>query len=164
MTCNRCISPMCLCSVAQSCPALGDLLNCSPPGSSERGIFQARTLRWIAISSTRGSSWPRNWTHVSWVFCIAGRFFTAEASGKPLLAPCSSTKYERKCSCSFVSDSLWPMDQSPPGSSVHEILQEKILEWVAIPFSRGSSWLRDPTWFSRIADKCFLIWSTRDFI
>ena len=35
------------------------------------------------------------------------------------------------------------MDHSPPGSSVHGILQARILEWVAIPFSRGSSWLRD---------------------
>ena len=39
---------------------------------------------------------------------------------------------------------LWdPMDCSPPGSSVHGILQARILEWVAIPFSRGSSWSRD---------------------
>ena len=40
---------------------------------------------------------------------------------------------------SVVSDSLWPMDGSPPGSSVHGILQERILEWVAISFSRRSS-------------------------
>ena len=43
------------------------------------------------------------------------------------------------------------MDCSPPGSSVHGILQAKILEWVAIPFSRGSSQLRDGTQFSCIA-------------
>ena len=36
-----------------------------------------------------------------------------------------------------------PVDCSPPGPSVHEILQARILEWVAIPFSRGSSQLRD---------------------
>ena len=41
-----------------------------------------------------------------------------------------------------------PMDRSPPGSSVHGILQARILEWVAISFSRGSSWLRDWTWGS----------------
>ena len=39
-----------------------------------------------------------------------------------------------------------PMGCSPPGSSVHGILQARILEWVAIPFSRGSSKLRDQTW------------------
>ena len=38
------------------------------------------------------------------------------------------------------------MDCSPPGSSVHGILQARILEWVAIPFSRGSSQLRSGTW------------------
>ena len=43
-----------------------------------------------------------------------------------------------------------PMDWSPPGSSVHGLLQEKILEWVAIPFSRGSSWPRDPTQVSYV--------------
>ena len=50
-----------------------DPTDCSPPGSSVHGIFQARILEWIAISFSRGSSWPRNWTQVS---CIAGRFFT----------------------------------------------------------------------------------------
>ena len=41
-----------------------------------------------------------------------------------------------------------PMDCSPPGSSVHGILQGRILKWVAIPFSRGSSWPRDQTYVS----------------
>ena len=40
-----------------------------------------------------------------------------------------------------MSDSVWPQDYSPPDSSVHGILQAWILEWVAKPFSRGSSWL-----------------------
>ena len=48
-----------------------------------------------------------------------------------------------------------PMDWSPPGSSVHGILQARILEWVAISFSRGSSWPRDRTQVSRIAGRCF---------
>ena len=46
-----------------------------------------------------------------------------------------------------------PMDCSPPGSSgwVHGISQARVLEWVAIPFSKGSSQLRDPTWVSCVA-------------
>ena len=44
-----------------------------------------------------------------------------------------------------------PMDGSPPGSSVHEIFQAGILEWVAMPSSRGSSQLRDWTWVSCIS-------------
>ena len=58
---------------------------------------------------------------------------------------------------------LWdPVDPSPPGSSVREILQARILEWVAIPFSGGSSWPRDRTWISCIAGRFLPIWATRE--
>ena len=53
----------------------------SLPESSVHGIFQARILGWVAISFTRGSSWPRDRTWVSCISCIAGRFFTTEPSG-----------------------------------------------------------------------------------
>ena len=56
--------------VAQSCPTLCDPVDCSPPGSSIHGILQARILEWVAISFSRGSSQPRDRTHVS---RIAGR-------------------------------------------------------------------------------------------
>ena len=52
------------------------------------------------------------------------------------------------------------MDCSPPGSSVHGILQARILEWVAISFSRGSSRPRDQTQVSHIAGRCFKFWAT----
>ena len=45
---------------AQSCPALGDPVDCSPPGSSVGGISQARILEQVAVSSSRGSSQPRD--------------------------------------------------------------------------------------------------------
>ena len=62
-------------------------------------------------------------------------------------------------SCSVIS-LCDPMDYSLPGSSVHGILQARILEWVAISFSRrGSSWLRDRTWVSCIAGRFFTIWT-----
>ena len=54
------------------------------------------------------------------------------------------------------------MDCSPPGSSVHEILQARILVWVAMPSSRGSSQPRDRTQVSRIAVRFFTVWATRD--
>jgi len=50
-----------------------------------------------------------------------------------------------------------PMDCSSPGSSVHGILQARILEWVAMPSSKGSFWLGDKTWISCIAGKFFTI-------
>ena len=53
-----------------------------------------------------------------------------------------------------------PMNCGPPGSSVHGILQARILEWIAIPFSRGSSRPRDRTWVSCIANRFFTIWAT----
>ena len=64
---------MCVCGgggvqLLQSCPTLCDPMDCSPPGSSIHGIFQARILEWMAISSSRGSSLPRNQIHV---FCVS---------------------------------------------------------------------------------------------
>ena len=55
-----------------------------------------------------------------------------------------------------------PMDCSPPGSSVHGILQARILEWVAISFSRGSSQPRDRTQVSHIAGRHFNLWATSE--
>ena len=63
--------------VAQSCLTLCDPMDCSIPGSSIHGIFQARVLEWVAISFSRGSSRPRNWTQVS---LIVGRCFTVWAT------------------------------------------------------------------------------------
>ena len=56
-------------------------------------------------------------------------------------------------SCWIVSDSCYPMDCSPPGSSVHGILQAKILEWVANSFSRGSPQASDQTRASWVAGR-----------
>ena len=69
-----------LCLVAQSCVTLCDPVDYGLPGSSVHGIFQARILEWVAISFSRRSSWPRNWTRVSH---IVGRCFTIWATGKP---------------------------------------------------------------------------------
>ena len=55
-----------------------------------------------------------------------------------------------------------PMDCSTPGSSVCEIFQARVLEWVAISFFRGSSQPRDQTWVSCIAGRCFTIWAIRE--
>ena len=63
--------------VAQSCPTLCDPMDCSLPGSSIHGIFQARVLEWVAISFSRRSSQPRDWTRVSH---IVGRCFTIWAT------------------------------------------------------------------------------------
>ena len=66
-----------LCGVPESCPALHDSVGSSPLGSSVHGVLQARTLEWVAVPSSRGSSQPRDQTQVS---RIAGRFFTLWAT------------------------------------------------------------------------------------
>ena len=58
-----------VCSVAWSCLSC-DSQDCNLPGSSVQGIFQARILEWIAISTPGESSWPRDRTHVSYISCI----------------------------------------------------------------------------------------------
>ena len=68
-------------SVTQSCLTLCDPK--SLPGSSVQGVFQARILEWVAISYSRGSSQPRDGTHVSVSPALTGRFFTTVPPGKP---------------------------------------------------------------------------------
>ena len=62
-------------------------------------------------------------------------------------------------SCPTLCD---PMDYSLPRSSIHGIFQARLLEWVAISFSRGSSQPRDQTWVSRIVGRHFAVWATKE--
>ena len=141
---------------------------------------------WVAIPFSRGSSWPRDWT---WISYIADRFFTVLATMLYLFTqPCPTICH--------------PMDSSPTGSSVHgdspgkntgvgchALLQgifptqgsnsglphcrlilyhlnhqrsPRILEWVAYPFSSRSSWSRNQTGVSCIADGFCISWVTRE--
>ena len=61
---------VCVYACAQSCTTLCNPMDCSPLGSSVHGIFQARTLVWVAISYSRGSSQPRDWIRISYVSCV----------------------------------------------------------------------------------------------
>ena len=113
------------------------------------GILQARILAWVAISFSRGSSQPRDWT---WVSCIAGRFFTVWATREAHRL--YNLKVKVNQSCPTLCD---PMDYTVRG-----ILQARVLEWVAFPFSRGSSLPRDWTQVSHIAEGFFTSWATRE--
>ena len=70
-------------------------MDCNRPGSSFRGIPQARILEWVAISSSRGSSQPRDRTQVSSSLALAGRFFTAVPCKKPVGAVITPFTEER---------------------------------------------------------------------
>ena len=102
----------------------------APPGSSVHAISPERILEWVVISSSRRFSRPRDETpvssisYVSWVSRIAGRFFITEPPGK-----------SKSINWLFVT--LWTVVHQ--GSSVHSIVQARILEWVANPYLRASS-------------------------
>ena len=162
---------------------LCDPMNCSPPGSSVHVIFQTRILEWVAMPSSRGSSWHRDWTRVSSVSC----------TGRRVLYHYTVLS----CCCVWLCDLI---DCSPPASSVygyslgkdtglscHALLQgifptqglnpalphcRRILYWlipqgsprtleqVAYAFFRGSSWPRNQTGVSCIAGGFFTSWAT----
>ena len=68
--------------------------------------------------------------------------------------------YSKKCENEVTQSCLtlcYPVDCSPPDSSVHGILLARILKWVAISFSRWSSQLRDQTWVSHVAGRFFTV-------
>ena len=81
------------------------------------------------------------------IFVVCMTIYTKEGEG------------EGAQSCPTLSH---PVDCSLPGSSIQGILQARILEWVAISFSRGSSRPRDRTQVSRIGGRRFNLWATRE--
>ena len=142
-------------------------MNGSPPDSSVQRIFQAKILEQVAISYFRGCSCPTDQTHVSrtshinrWILyhcttwkaplcldslnfirtIIRAYLFLIKIEWVSMYVAAKSLQ-----SCLTLCD---PIDGSPPGSSVPGILQAKILEQVAISYSRGSFWPRDRTCIS----------------
>ena len=114
--------------------------SCDPIDYTVHGLLQARILEWVAFPFSRGSSQPRDRTQVS---RNAGGFFTSWVTREaPKPPPFCSVKVKVTQSCPALCD---PMDCSLPGSSVHGILQARILEPVALPSSRGPSWPRNQT-------------------
>ena len=83
----------------QSCPTLCDSAECSPPGSSVYEILQARKLEWVAMPSSRGSSWPRDQTSISYVSCI-GRWILYHKGH--LGSPCMKGTYCTPLSLSML--------------------------------------------------------------
>ena len=104
----------------------------------------------LPFSCSRRSSRPRVWTPGLW-HCRQ-TLYHLRHQGSPL-----KVKITQLCLTLFDS-----MDWGLPGSSVHGLLQARILEWVAIPFLRGSSQPRDQTQVSHIADRFFTIWATKE--
>ena len=123
----------------QSCLTLCNPIDGSPPGFPVPGILQARTLEWVAISFSNAGKRKVKVMSLSHVRLLATPWTTVYQ------APPSMGFSRQDVSCSVMSNSCDLMDCSPPGSSVHGILQLRILEWVAFSSSRGSSQPRDQT-------------------
>ena len=102
--------------VAQSCPTLSDPMDCSLPGSSIHGIFQARVLEWGAIAF---SDLPTTTEQID----LWSMFHNLNNS------------FNMVMSFPTLHD---PKDCSPPGSFTHGIFQARVLEWAAIAFSEAS--------------------------
>ena len=101
----------CVCSVTSAMSnSLYDPMDCSLPGFSVHGILQTRTLEWVAKPSCRVSSWPRDWTHVVFVSCIAGRVSTAEWAWEDI--KCQNAKRQWSPS-STATEAMCPNYWSP---------------------------------------------------
>ena len=127
---SRSILKIRICSVAQLCLTLCDPMDCTPSGSSVQGTLQTRVLQGVAISSSRGSSPPRDWNCIS--SCISGSHLHWQV-------------WKDVCVLSHVwlFSTLWTVAHQSLLSMGS--LQARTLDWIAIPSSRGSSQPRDQT-------------------
>ena len=97
----------CCCLVAKLCLTLFDPMDCSPPGSSVHGISQERIMEWVAMPSSRGSSRPRDRTHISCVSYTVGGFFTTRPPGKQYNGGCQVLGEERESRCWWAQSCSW---------------------------------------------------------
>ena len=94
-----------------SCVWFCDPVDGSVPDSSVHGLFQARILEWVAISSPRESSWPRDWTWLSHVSWTAGGFFTCWVNFSDYNMPCFFSQMllgQTQWSTGVISFMIWP--------------------------------------------------------
>ena len=106
---------------------------CDPMDYMVHGILQARRLEWVVFPFSRGSSQPKDRTLLPHCGQI---LYQLSHKGSPVqlwrmrcIYPAAAAAAKSRQSCPTLCD---PIDSSPPGSSVHEILQARILEQVAI--------------------------------
>ena len=136
----------------------GPVVKNLPPNAGDA----VRSLLWedsVCLGATKvmrhnyGAHALEPWTHICWAHVLHLM--------KPACPRACTLQQEKWKHSSFRRVQLCnPMDCSPPGSSVHGILQARILERVVIPFSRGSFWPRDWTWVSCSAGRFFAVWAT----
>ena len=120
---------------AQSCPTLCDPMDCCPPGSPVSGIFQARILEWVAISYSRGSSWPRVGSNLHLLSSYIGRQIVY------LFATWEAPHTDCCCCCCYVTSVVSNSVRSHRGQPTRLLCpwdsQARVMEWVAISLSNA---------------------------
>ena len=139
----------CCCSVTKSCQTLCDITNCSTPQTTAHCASLSSTSTGVCSSSCPLSLWccPTVSSSVAFLsFCFHS---FPESPVSICFLSYSFSFLTAYCVCAQLLQSCLnlcnPMDCSPPGSSVHGILQARFLEWVAVPSYRISSRPRDRT-------------------
>ena len=147
----------------ESCLTLRNPMDCNSPGSFVYGDSPGKNTGVGCHAFFKGIFLTQGSNPFLLSPALAGGFFTTSTTwrnlwkslawGKGLeYIPDGECEGEATQSCPTLCD---PVDCSLPGSSIQGILQARILEWVAISFSRGSSRPRDRTQVSRIGGRCF---------
>ena len=175
--------------VAQSCPTLCNPMDCSLPGSSVHGIFQAKVLEWVAISFSRGSSQPRE-LNPGHPHCESERKWKSLSHVRLFVTPWTIwsmdlSRSEYGVGSLSLLQGIFPIQGSDPGFlHSRQILNQlshqgspRILEWVAYSLSSGSfrpkNWIRVShiagrfftNWAIReahIVSRCFIVWAIRE--
>ena len=143
---------VCPCSVTQACPTLCNPVDCSPPGSPIPGILQARTLEWVAISSSRRSCQPRDQTWVSFISCTAGGFFAAEPPGKHGSPPAFTAGHGETptvmpaLGCAEVSLAIGKACGRAQGSSTSTVSNQRVFTPQGSPGYRSESHVLHHHW------------------
>ena len=102
------------CAISQHCPTLCNPVDCSPPGSSVHGILQTRTLEWVAIPFSRGSSQPRDQTCFSFISCF-GRWILYLWATRGYIIHCSMLNCGPQKICpllNLLNLWVWPYRES----------------------------------------------------
>ena len=145
---------VCVCEwVAQSCVTLFDPMDCSLLGSFVHGILQPRILEWGSLSLLQGI-FPTQGSNPG---LPHGRRILYHLSHQGSLLEISLTHFSH---IFIIKTLIYYLCTA--SSSFHGILQGRILEWVAIPFSKGSSQARDWTQVSCTLGRYFTAWDTRE--
>ena len=153
--CTLSLSPVCLSTTP---------LHWSLPGSSVHGILQARILDWVAISSSRESSRPKDWIPVSWISCISRWIFffsywailefpchlllPLKSSREPIRIPCIVQQRRWRWEVMQLTQGLHTGSQTDYRCSIREKSTKIYTHWGPQKWKSGNSKMASRTWFT----------------